>query len=306
MFGHVLMFGALLIPGYLMGKLRRVDEPALRGITNILTDVAMPFLVIVKLLETDLSKLAPIDVVFGLLLPTVLILLMYALSNVFYRKEDVQGRACSIFANSGFMALPLAAAAFPNDATAVFVSLYNIITSFLILTLGAQMFFKEKKRVDIKQLLTKPITISIVVGVLGSALGLGEHLPASITYSNYLAMLCTPLAMFVVGAEMSRFSLRKIFTEKIVYYTGLVKLIVAPLLMMLVTALLKYGLGLPLSRELALGMFLAIGVSSGTVVSVIARAGGHNAERATMQILATTVFCILTLPLMSVVFEWIF
>lgn len=306
LFGYVLMFGALLIPGYLMGKFRRVDAPALRGITNILTDVAMPFLVFVKLIETDLSEIAPIDAVVGLLLPCAFIFLMYALSFVFYRKDDLQGRACSIFTNCGFLSLPLAAAVFPHDTTAVFVSLFNLVHSFLILTLGTQMFSKEKQRIGIRTLLLKPITLSILLGVLCSVLGIGERFPASITYSNYLAMLCTPLSMFVIGAEMSRFPLKKIFTQKVVYYTGMLKLIFAPLLMMLIVAFLKYGLLLPLSKELALGMFLSAAASGGTVVSVIARGAGHDAERATVQILASTVFCIITIPLMSFVFEWIF
>ena len=55
-FKYVLLFIMLMIPGYLVGKLRRPDPRGIDMTSSILTDIAMPFLVFSSFLKTDITR----------------------------------------------------------------------------------------------------------------------------------------------------------------------------------------------------------------------------------------------------------
>ena len=56
MFSIVLLFAALLIPGYILGKAKAITDTAVLSFTNILMYIAMPFLVFSKLLEINFTQ----------------------------------------------------------------------------------------------------------------------------------------------------------------------------------------------------------------------------------------------------------
>ena len=69
MFINVLMLTLLVVPGFILGKVKKMENGALWSAGNILTYVAMPMLVFEKLLETDISKLSLTSVIICLLFP---------------------------------------------------------------------------------------------------------------------------------------------------------------------------------------------------------------------------------------------
>ena len=66
---YIILFAALAVPGYLLGRTGKLNESAFDGMTVILTDVAMPCLVFVKLLETDLCGISLFDAALAFLFP---------------------------------------------------------------------------------------------------------------------------------------------------------------------------------------------------------------------------------------------
>ncbi len=295
-----LLFVALLIPGWILGKQNRISDETVRGITAIVSDVAMPFLVFVKLAQTDFTAIAPSDIVCGLVFPTVLLLGQYALSGLFFGKDDVSARGASTFTNCGFLSLPLAAVLFP-DAPAVvgITSLFNLAHTFLILTLGVALFSGDRRHVKVRGILLKPVTVAIVLGFACSYLNIRELFPKAVEYSDMLASLCTPLSMIVLGVELSKFPLSKVFSPRVIALPVCLKLIVAPL----IAILLCFAVGkvLPLSEELAISMFLSAGASSASMTVAFARTYDRDAERSAIFALSSTVLCVFTLPLMSLV-----
>lgn len=300
-FSSVLLFVALLIPGWVLGRNARISDEAIRGITAIVSDVAMPFLVFVKLAQTDFFAISVTDIVCGLLFPTILLLGQYALSGVFYPKDDVSGRGASTFTNCGFLSLPLAAVLFP-DAPAVvgITSLFNLVHTFLILTLGVALFSGDRRHVSVRGILLKPVTFAIVLGFACSFLQVRDFFPQAVEYADLLASLCTPLSMLVLGVELSKFPLSKVFSPRIIAKPVLFKLILAPFFAILLCFVAKTVL--PISEELSVAMFLSAGASAASMTVAFARTYDRDAERSAILALSSTVLCVLTLPLMSVIF----
>ena len=135
MLGIVLLFAALLIPGYILGKARAISDASALSFSNILMYVAMPFLVFSKLLEIDLTTIGLTEILVSALLPIVLELLLLLVCRLVFRGKASRSRAstfCSIFPNCGFLGIPLAAAMWPQKPEIVlYISIFNVVSVFL-------------------------------------------------------------------------------------------------------------------------------------------------------------------------------
>lgn len=301
LFSKVFLFVALLIPGYVLGKKGKISDESVRGITSVVSDVAMPFLVFVKLVETDFVAIGLRELVFGIVLSAVLIVGIYLLSGVLYCKDDLSGRSCATFSNCGFISLPLAAIMFPETPSVVgIISLFNLVHTALTLTLGITLFSGDPRHIKPRGIIFKPITFAIVLGFLFSLLNVRETLPAVVEYADMLAMLGTPLAMIILGVELAKFPLTKVFDLRVITFPALVRLVFAPLFSILLCAVCR------MSQPFSVALFLCCGAPAASISVAFARTYGRDAERAAIITLSTTVLCVLTLPVMSLVFRVFF
>ena len=307
---NVLLFVVLMIPGFLLGRCNRLTERASDGITNILTDVAMPALVLVKLLETDLTTVSVTEALCCVLFPIVLELLLFLVTGLVLRGSDAgadrAARFCAIFSNCGFLGIPLAAAIFPDaPKVTALVSLFNVFSTFMLLTLGSALLSGEWRHVRPTGALLKPVTLAVLVGSALSLTGVGAALPALHTYGSYLAALTTPLAMLLLGLSLSHLSLRALFGTARLYAVAAIKLLLSPLLVLGALFVLRL-LGLEIGQELICALFLSSAVSTAASAPAMAARLGSDGRLAAVFTLGTTLLCVLTLPLLSLLVTLIF
>ena len=154
---YIFLFVMLMIPGYIMGKRSRIDDQGTNTMTNLLTDIAMPFLVFSKLLQMDVSDLRLSAILCCLLLPSAVIIGVFLLTVlVFPAKEDRSrypvNRFCSMMPNCGFIGIPLAAAIFPDrPEITLYISVVNVISTYILLTLGTFVLSENKGDIQPKK-----------------------------------------------------------------------------------------------------------------------------------------------------------
>lgn len=310
MFGIVLLFAVLLIPGYILGKLKLIEKSAMVSFSNILMYIAMPFLVFSKLLEIDMRSVGWCEIAISALMPIFTETLLLLLCKVLFRGKDGRSRAmtfCSIFPNCGFLGIPLASAMWPEKPEIVlYISIFNVVSTFLLLTLGVYVLSGDKSAINFKKSLLSPITFAIVIGVVCSYLGVGEQLPYLVTYSSTLAQLTTPLAMTALGVELSALHLIRMWKSMGIVWTSLLKLCVAPLLAFAVVALLRFVLGVGLEDGIVYAMLISCAVSTAASAPAMAKKYGADSEYAATLTLANTLLCVITLPLLYTLFAFVF
>jgi len=276
LFSCVALFVALMLPGFIMGRLGRIERSAVGTLGNLISDIAMPALVFVKLIETDVTKLEPITLIICAALPAAVILLMYFISKAVFRKrgedrEYASAIFCSVFSNCGFLGIPLAATLFPdNPEVTLYVSLANVVSSFIFLTLGMDILSEgetEKKKTRGLRIIFRPVTVAVALGFVCSALCLGDRFPSAVSYFGTLSQLTTPLSMTVLGFELSEMRVKSLFGDGRVYAVAAMKLLLAPTLCLTVLAMLKYALGVEISYYLSAGMFITTAVSTAASAS---------------------------------------
>lgn len=301
----VVLFVALAIPGFVLGKLNRLDTGARAAIGGILADVAMPALVLARLLESDLCTLRPDCIAWALLLPFGLTAALWGLSALLFpgriSRRNGAAQFCAVFANCGFLGIPLTEAMFPGQPEViVYISLFNVTSTLCLLTIGVYMLSGDRRSVRFRSILCKPIVWVVVIGAILTVTGSGQRMSWLITYANYPAQLTTPLSMLVLGCTLAELDWRSIFGRADLYKTALIKLIAAPVLTMLILRLA----GSP--PELAAALFIGTGVSSAASAPAMAGQYGNDARYTATLTLGTTLLCMATLPLLSFLFELLF
>ena len=306
--GRIALFAALGVPGFLLGKLCFWEKNVYAAISDILMYCAMPMLVLARLLETDVAALSPLGLALAFLFPFVSVGTLLSFSRLFFKKEgNAAGlyRFCAVFHNCGFLGIPLSQLLFPDlPAVTVYISVFNVSATFLLLTLGPHLLGGENAPVPWRRALLSPITFAIVLGVIFSLAGVGEKLPFLGTYAEFLAALTTPLSMLVLGAEFAHLTRAALRQNKDFWFTMLLKLGVSPLLTLLVLfPLMRLSL---LDGTVASALLIATAVSSATSSPAMAEKFGQDGALATMLTVGSTILCIVTLPLWWLVYTSLF
>ena len=310
MLGIVLLFAALLVPGFVLGKAGAIKGESMLSFSNILMYVAMPFLVFSKLLEIDIACIGPCEILIAAILPIALEFLLLLICKVFFKGDKASSRAasfCSIFPNCGFLGIPLAAAMWPEKPEIVlYISVFNVVSTFLLLTLGVYILSGDKKEISLKKTLISPIFFAIVLGVIVSLCDLAETVPNIKTYSVTLAQLTTPLAMITLGYELSKMNLIKMWTNARVYISSMVKLVISPLITFAILAFMKFVLKMGIGEGISSAMLVATAVSTAASAPSMAQKYNAGSEQAATITLANTLLCIVTLPLLYMLFAFVF
>lgn len=310
LFGMVLLFAALLIPGYILGKTKAITDAAVTAFGNILMYIAMPFLVFTKLLEIDLSQIGMSEILISAFLPVGLELILILLCRVLYRGNPADNRAavfCAVFPNCGFLGIPLAAAMWPAlPEIVLYISIFNVISTFMLLTVGVFLLSGDRKALRLKKTLISPIFFAILAGVAASLLHVKEHFSWAYTYAQNLAQLTTPLAMISLGYELSKLHILKMWLDIRVYFTALTKLILSPLLAIGILAVLQYVVRLEITPSVVFAMLTATAVSTAASAPAMAKKYGLDSAHAAALTLTNTLLCVVTLPMMYLLSEAIF
>ena len=293
----IFLFLVLMVPGYHLGKWKKLPDEALPGIGSILMYIAMPALVFVKLLETDISALEPAAIGCCVLLPVAMGLCLLLLAKrVFHRSPPGQAavsRFCAAFPNCGFWSIPLACALYPDrPEVAVYVSVFNVFNSFLLLTVGAYILSGDKRDISVQAVCGSPVLFALLLGLILSLTDIRIRLLKSA--ATYLSQLATPLSMLVLGAQAAKLKPRDILLCSRMYLVSGLKLLVSPLLAM---AVLRFP-GLSVSQSLRTAVFLATAVSTALSAPSMAAKYGQDAKYAATVTMGTTFLCVITMPLL--------
>ena len=307
---NVLLFTLLIVPGFILGKCKKIERGALNSMTNILMYVAMPFLVFSKLVETDLTAFSGWNVGICVAFPVIAVFAGYFIASLCFRKKDGDtrwraSRFCAVFPNCGFLGIPLAVVLFPtHPEVAIYISLYNVISTLFLLTFGVYVLSGDPRDISVRRALFSPIMAAIVLGTVCSLCGAADYVPQISTYSEILSSLTTPLAMLVLGVELSHIRFRDLVLTPTLYVVAAIKLVASPMLSVALVILLRLC-GVPVSESLLAALFISAAVSSAASSSAMAKKYGVDSEYAAILTLGTTLLCCITLPLLYMLADFL-
>lgn len=303
MLKNVLIFVLLAVPGYLLVKGKVLSARESGVLSKLLTNIGMPFLILSSSLKLKFDGELTKNIIIVGVLGVVFILFMFFTTASLCRSKEKAARGmmrfCAIFANNGFIGIPLVRAVFGDDSVVMaYTIILNILNNVLMFTLGVYLVSGDKKAINIKKALLNPVLLAFIAGVALNLLKINDFLPELQTYATHFSGIVTPLSMLVLGMKLAQVPMKRLFTSGKMYYTSALRLVLYPALavgVMLLNNLIPFA---DLGINGILAFFMAYSMPVAGLASAFADQYGGDGENAVILTLGSTVLSVATIPVL--------
>ncbi|NBG88318.1 AEC family transporter [Isachenkonia alkalipeptolytica] len=252
-FYQILSLFILIAVGWGASRLKLLDQHFVKTLSVFVIKVTLPAMII-KSMQFDFSVEVLWDSAYMFLVGIGMYALMIALSYGIVKFSGFTGARANalqfliIFGNVGYMGYPVMASIF-GDEGVFYTALFNIPFNFLMMSLGVYLMTRKnsgdsedgKGPLDAspgeeKSFKGKLRRLKVLInpGIVATFTGftlflLSIEIPGPLFRSmDILGEATTPLAMIIIGANLSRVALGSVFREKALYGLVFLRLILIP------------------------------------------------------------------------------
>lgn len=279
--------------GYFLFRKKLVSVQGCKELGNLLINVILPCTII----SSFCAERTP-EQVSALLWSTFLsllsLLLTFLVCTVCFRRRKIEHFGVS-FSNVGFVGLPLVTSLMGEKGVLYVIPFIALLNVFQW-TYGIAVISGSTEGIQPRQLLRNPIIISVVVGM--AVFVLQPPLPEAFTGAvSSLASMNAPVAMIILGIYLAQVELKSLFTAKILYVSSAVRLLLIPGLTVLLL------LPFPADPMLRLAVLISGSAPLGSLAAIFAQMYDEDYALAVREICLSTILCVVTMPLVVVVFS---
>jgi len=283
--------------GFYGGKRNIIDENLSNGLSKLLVEITTPFLVISSFsisygsnIANNVIKAFIYSIIIFILTP---LLVKPLLIKIEKKKRNVLQFAM-VFSNCGFMGFPVAQSVFGNEGV-VYAAIFNMIFNIFVWTYGVMLFNNTSSFKEIIKSLKNPGIVSAVIGLLIMVFSI-KIPPMFMSTMKMVGSLTTPISMLIIGSLLSRSQLSKIVKDKSIYYGSLIKLILIPSALYLVSLLLK-------EHSMVLKtLILMQAMPAGAFTTIFAENFNKNKEYSAFIVSFSSLLSIVTIPIVIKLF----
>lgn len=215
---------------------------------------------------------------------------------------DAVEQVSLVYSNAGNLIIPLVTAVLGSEWV-VYSSMYVSVQLFLLWSHGKAALCGEK-RIELKKVLTNVNMLSILVGIVLLVTGLRFPYPVQDAVDSIGSML-GPASMLLTGMLIGGMDLKDIFRFRRAWLISVLRLVVIPLIGIGVIALSGVKQVTPYAGNILLVTTLAFMTPSASTIPQMAQLYGKDANYASVINVMTTLLCIVTMPCMVVLYQFI-
>jgi len=298
----MLILLAIVIVGYVAGKLEYMGGDFDRRLSNIIIDITCPALILSSTMGGTLPDRSLILPLLGISLLTYFLLSLVAWSLprwISNRSEDhgLVGFAL-MFGNVGFIGYPIVGAIFGHQAV-FYAAILNVVNTLTIFTIGVMLVNGEKQRLSFqpKILISSPM-IAAYLAILIVALGI-DNIPDIISQPiTMVGNITVPGALLIIGSSMSKLTWRTMLGSRVVYVTTAFRLLILPLILYALFRFMGFDPYVVDINTLIIAMPVA---TYGTILSL---RYGRDTTLITETIFISTLLSVVTIPMLAQLFNW--
>lgn len=291
-FTQVSVLMLMIAVGFIAAKTGIMTEAGAACCTDIALIIATPC-VIIKSLMRRFDAAVMKSLLLAVVLTLLVQVLMITLGTLLLRSKDLRRqrtlRFGSIFANCGFMSLPLQEVMLGADGT-LYGSAYVIMFNLVVWSYGVYLISGDKRYIQPKKLFVNPGIAGLLIGLIIFVFSVPVPRVLSSTV-NYLAAIYTPLPMLIIGYHLSKTNVLKAFKD--------VKCIIAVLLRLIVYPLVSLGVLyiLGVRGTLLISVIISLSAPVAAVTTMFSsKFGGGDTALSVDMVSLSTVLSIITMP----------
>lgn len=299
----------IILPGYILKKMGILTKDYTQGMSSIITCITYPCLVI-SAMQMEFSMKVLNNCKYVVIIFMCVILIAMLLSRLIARISKLPVSQTGllafmlVFGNTGFIGLPVLNGLFGSEAVfygALCDASYDVFMFTIGISLIQQAASGEEKRKlrDTLKGLINPCFFGVIIGLVLYISGI--TLPEIISGPVHsIGSVTSPLAMMIVGSHLADIRFRELFTNKYSYLVCFLKLIIAPLIALVLVKLI-IGTGSLLSTVLVIQAAMPVAMCS----VIFSEQYKADVSFATKGVLLTTLMCIFTIPLFTILLQYI-
>lgn len=297
---QVLVFGILMLIGYVMAKAKVLTADVLNGLSKLIVKLLLPCLIFYLIIGNGITIQYIIAnrnfAIALLLLYFVLCLLGYAMGGASGLRRSGQDvfAVAAMFCNIGFMGLPLIETMFPgNSQVAVCLLIYMTIDQILLWSIGLFLCTRNAKRKggSMLQNFLNPSLVGIVIAL--GLLYLNVQLPAPVlTTIQGLGDCSRYLALLYLGALLATMPVLSMLMKPHVYFLIVLKMTILPVLVYFVA-------GFFFNDVVSLLLATIVSLPPMVAITMMARTYGGDERVAAETVFVSTIACLGTIPLVQ-------
>ncbi len=293
----MLILLAIVIVGYVAGKLKYMGGDFDRRLSNIIIDITCPALILSSTMGgtlPDRSRILPLLTI-SLLTYLLLTAAAWYLPRLITKKSKDRGTVefALMFGNVGFIGYPIVGTIFGHQAV-FYAAILNMVNSLAVFTIGVMLVNGEKQRMALqpKNLVSSPL-ISAYLAILIVAFGI-DNIPDVISQPiTMIGNITVPGALLIIGSSMARLSWRTMLGSWVVYVTTAFRLLILPLLLYLIFRAIGFD---PLVININT---LVIAMPVATYGTILCLRYGRDTTLITEITLISTILSVFTIPLVA-------
>ena len=229
-FSQVMILMLMIATGFVAAKAKIMTAEGARCCTDIALVIVTPCVIIKSLIREysrELMKSLAFAFAVTLLVQVLMILLSYLILHSKDKARERVLRFGTIFANCGFMSLPLQQVILGADGT-LYGSAYIIMFNLVIWSYGVFLISGDKRYIKPKKLFINPGIIALAIGLVIFIFSIPVP---KILYStiDYISAIYTPLPMLIIGYHLAQNSLVTALKDAKCLFAVLLRMIVYPL-----------------------------------------------------------------------------
>ena len=234
MYAVMITLFAIVVVGYVAGKLGYMGGTFDKRLSKLVIDITCPALILSSAMGGELPDrryILPLLAV-SVFTYAVLTVLAWGLSRLLGRRPDDRGviAFALIFGNVGFMGYPVVASIFGHQAV-FYAAVLNVVNTFAVFTIGTMMVTggegNSREKFNRKVLYGTPM-LAAYAAMLIVALGI-DNVPAVISQPlTMIGNITVPAALLIIGSSMSNLPLKALLGNATVYATALLRLTILP------------------------------------------------------------------------------
>ena len=277
--------------GFALFRAGKISQEGSKALGNILIYLALPSVIINGFLVERTAEHMT-GILYSALAAAALLLISILISRVFFRRDAIAAFS-GAFSNPGFFGVPLIIASM-GQGSVFYVACFIAFLNIGQWTYGVSILTGQSiaQGFQPKKLIRAPFIIAILTGL--ALFLIQPPLPAVVTGAlSAVAALNTPLAMFTVGIYLAQADIPGLVRRRSLYAVSAVRLLIIPALALALLSLLPGSL-----HDMKLALLLAIACTVGSNVAVYAQLHGKDFPYAVGTVIVSTLFSLVTIPLL--------
>ncbi len=286
----------MLLLGFTLTKKRVVDDRGRRVLNELLLKAVLPFTILTSSqyqFSVDMMKsIGAVALGSGLYYLISLFVLRLVLWKT--RVADSERRVfitTSVFANTGFVGMPIMYSLFGNPGL-LLAAIYNLIYNVFFYTYGVHLL--SGKKPSFKEYVN-PVSLSSILAIV---LFIAPWRAPSVVVNamNLVGNMTFPLSMIIMGSTLATIDWLKLFADFKSYVVCFLRLVLFPILMTVALIGLKHFINIFPATVITLIIMTAL--PSGTMSVIYSERYDCAPKFCARTVTLTLIFMVISLPLM--------